>query len=165
MNCGTIEITTGVNMRRKALFFVPAILMFIACSNTTQIAQQALNTTAKIVVAVDAAYAPQYEKARIEARETSTSWEERDAKLENWDKAADAIESSYRWLAAAQAAIDTAETCKRVQDCHFGNVMLCLISALRDIQEGLDALDLSNPQINDALDLLVKIAPKGQCKE
>lgn len=152
-------------MHRKALFLVPAILMFIACSNTTQIAQQALNTTAKVVVAVDEAYAPQYEIARVDARETSTSWEELDAKLIHWNKTADAIESSYHWLAAAQAMIDSADSCDNVKDCDFGNVVACLITTLKEVQDGLEGLKLKNAQVSSIINVLVKIAPKGQCQE
>jgi hypothetical protein len=121
-------------------------LWMSACSASISPAQNAINITARVLVEADKLYAPYYEQARIEARESSSSWEERDAKLEDWDRVANLLIESYRWLGAAESLVDTWESCAMDQKCQLLKTMGCLLHQVIALQEGFEKLGIEFPK-------------------
>ncbi len=79
-----------------------AVVFFLGCGNSMiKVASSTVIVAGQAWMEADAEFAPAYEQARIEARESSSSWQERDEQLASWEKARDA-------LAAAGLAIKTA---------------------------------------------------------
>jgi len=58
---------------------------------------------------IDAQFADLYEQARIDARENSSSWEERDSTIAKWEKAREALVAAGFALKSAALAIAIAE--------------------------------------------------------
>lgn len=90
---------------------LPALMLVTACgASAAEEARGALGTAARALVIVDQTFADEYERARVEARETSSTWDERDAKVAKWETARDALRASRSSLLAAEAAIDAYES-------------------------------------------------------
>jgi hypothetical protein len=58
---------------------------------------------------LDASFAPIYEKARTKARDASQTWEERDAKLVEWETARTALMASGLALKSAALTLQIAD--------------------------------------------------------
>lgn len=60
-------------------------------------------------IKADEAFAPIYEQARISARDSTSTWAERDKKLEPWEKARTALVAAGLTIKTAALAISIAE--------------------------------------------------------
>lgn len=93
----------------RAIIFMLTFLT-IGCGDAAlQAAKKTVITVGQAWMEVDSDFSVAYEKARIEARETSSTWEERDAKLEKWEAARKAVVASGLAVKTAALAVSVAE--------------------------------------------------------
>lgn len=93
----------------RSLIFVLSFLT-VGCVNSEL---KAAKTTVIVIgqawMELDSTFAPAYEQARIHARDTSSTWQERDQKLEKWEAARKALVSSGLAVKTAALAVSIAE--------------------------------------------------------
>jgi len=101
-------------MKKIQLIHIPLsfilILTTIGCaSSVLQSAHTTVVTLGQIWAEADAVFAVSYEQARIEARESSSTLEERNQKLIAWENARSALISSGLLIKTAALSISIAE--------------------------------------------------------
>lgn len=134
-------------------------LFLLACgASMTKTARTAINTTAVAVTQTDKLLAPLYAQARVDARETSASWQERDAKMQHWDAVTDAVLATYKFLAAAEIGLNAWEIGDGDKD--FLLAAACTAQSLDHLRQGLAELEINLPDaIDRALKLLASFGP------
>lgn len=137
---------------RSILFFMS--FTFFGCGST------ALTTAKKTVIVigqawieVDSDFSVAYEQARIEARETSSTWEERDAKLEKWEAARKAVVTTGLAVKTAALAISIAE------DGHVSDWPVQLKKMTEAIKSLYQALQVIGIKIPDAISKFTQVNP------
>lgn len=142
----------------KATYFMSVLFMLtfllIGCGNT------ALNTAKKTVIVVgqawmevDSDFSVAYEKARVEARETSSTWEERDAKLEKWEEARKAVVASGLAVKSAALAVSIAD------DGYTSDWSVQLKKMIEAIKSLYQALQVIGIEIPDAISKFTQVNP------
>jgi hypothetical protein len=99
-------------MRYIGLFKLTLLLFLLinGCgSSPLQNAKTTVSSLGIVWMQIDESFSKAYEKARIDARESSNTWEERDEKLEAWEKGRKAVEASGMALKSAALAISIAD--------------------------------------------------------
>ncbi len=84
------------------------ILASVGCAGgpSMEAARAGLGRAAIVLLQADQEFKPAHEAARIEARETSDDWEQRDAKLVYWEAAKVALVALKSQLLAAESVLD-----------------------------------------------------------
>lgn len=93
----------------KIVFLLPLVLLTSCSGGQLQTAKRSLVAAHSVYIEIDSSFSSMYEQARENARLTSESWEERDAKLEQWEKAKKSLISTGYALKTAAMSIDIAE--------------------------------------------------------
>jgi hypothetical protein len=129
---------------RKAL---PVLLLVLGCgASATDVARATLTTTAHATVAADRLFADAYELASTDARDTSATQAEKDAKMVDWEAAADKIEGAlsaiYAALATAEVALDALD---RGEPGSFDEAFACAAASLREAAGVLQERGLKIP--------------------
>ena len=147
--------------RLYQLTFVPLILFFAACGGSTlSTAKSTVVAAGQVWMEADAQFAPAYEQARIEARDSSSSWEERDAKIEKWEEGRKALVAASFALKSAALAVAIAE------DGHSTDWIrrtACAVESLKAAEQSLAALDLDLTGLSKVLELSQHLV--GTCEE
>jgi len=93
----------------KYIFLFPLIVFTACCGvSATDVARSTIRTAAIASVQADRAFGSAYEIASTEARDTSTTQAEKDAKMVEWEAAADKFEKAYSATTAALAVGEVA---------------------------------------------------------
>ena len=85
------------------------VFALTGCGSHLKTARSSIALAGHAWMQLDKQFAPAYEQARIEAREASESWEERDAKIAKWEKAREALTATGHALKAAALSVSIAE--------------------------------------------------------
>jgi len=143
---------------KQFTFILP--LLLIGCVSTMDAAETALVSAHRTLMKIDAEFAPLYEQARERARVESDTWEERDAKIEEWERARESM------LAAGNALKTTALAISIARDGFDSNwqAQACkLMTSLEDLRRSLAAVGVDvPPEIVSAI-LAMRAAVEGVC--
>lgn len=123
--------------------FAFSLLLLTGCtSSAIDSAQTTLVTAHYALLEIDSEFAPLYEKARENARASSSTWEERDKKIEPWEKARKAITATGMSLKAAALSLEIAR-----EGFYSGweHRMGCLLNSLNQLRETLLELNVKIP--------------------
>lgn len=132
-------------MRLAAIILVA---LTVGCGASAQdIARATLTTTAYAVVAADRGFAESYRIASEEARAGSSTQEEKDARMAEWDRAADEVEylvgGLYASLAGSEIALDAwVET---DDSGSWDEALACLAEKLRTLERVLTKRGVTIP--------------------
>ena len=147
--------------RLYQLTFLPLILFVAGCgASALGTAKTTVVAAGQVWMQADAQFAPLYEQARIDARENSDSWEERDGSIAKWEKGRDALVAAGFALKSAALAIAIAE------DGHSTDWIrrtACAVEALRAAEQSLAALDIDFPGLSKVFEISQQLV--GTCKE
>jgi len=146
--------------RLYQLTFVPLLFLFAGCGSAAlDAAKTTVVAAGQVWMEADSKFAPAYEQARIEARESSDSWEERDAKIEKWEDGRTALITAGFALKSAALAIAIAE------DGHATDWIrrtACAVEALRAAEQALAALKVDLAGLSKVLELSHRLV--GTCE-
>jgi hypothetical protein len=132
----------------KRTLLVPACAVLFACvPSATEVARTTLTTTAYAAVTADKVFAESYRIASEAAREASSTQEEKDAKMADWDEAADEVEflvnGLYAALATAEISLDAYEQTK--DSSAWDEALACLAEKLRTLERVLRERGIAIP--------------------
>jgi len=137
-----------------------ALVLLSGCITTMDAAETALVGAHRTLMQIDAEFAPAYEQARERAREESATWEERDAKIEKWEKARESIVAAGNALKTTALAISIA---RDGFDSNWQTQACKLMEALEDLRRNLAAVGADiPPEIVSAI-LAMRTAVEGAC--
>jgi hypothetical protein len=130
----------------RSLLVLPLVFI-VGCAGAVDAARATLTTAAHATVQADHLFADAYEVQADHARATSTTQEEKDAKMADWTTAADEFErvlnAARASLVAAEIAIDGFE---RTGDAgYWDEALACAAATLRDIAKVLEERGLKIP--------------------
>jgi hypothetical protein len=116
-------------------------------ASAIEIGRATLTTAAYATTQADKLFADAYELAADQARASSSTQEEKDAKMVDWTEAADTFERVY---AAATAALVAAEVAldgyERTKDAgYWDEAIACTAESLRDLAKVLEERGLKIP--------------------
>ncbi len=107
-----------------------------ACGGVSpEVARLALSTATQAVKAADDAYEPVYEAARVDARDTSEGWTERDLKMIPYDRVEVALEKVHAILLIAESSLDVGATDSALERA------ACAAEALAELRAALRGVD------------------------
>ena len=144
-------------MKRIALIFP---LLLAGCVSTMDAAETALVTAHQTLMQVDAEFAFLYEQARERAREESNTWEERDEKIEKWERARKSM------VAAGNALKTTALAISIARDGYDSNwqAQACkLMVALEDLRRSFASVGVKVPAGIVSAMIAMRAATEGKC--
>jgi hypothetical protein len=125
-------------MRYVAVFKL-TLLLFLFLNGCGQSSLQNAKSTVIAVgmawMEVDDQFADAYEKARVNARETSSTWEERDEKIASWEEARKMVAATGFAIKSAALAISIAE------ERELGGWQNMTEKALEAVASAFDALE------------------------
>lgn len=98
-----------LNIRMHQLIIFQLSLLIFGCAGQLSIAKKAISIADQAFIEIDYQFSVEYEKARVDARESSSSWLERDKKLDSWEKARAALIATGYGLQSASMAVSIAE--------------------------------------------------------
>jgi hypothetical protein len=132
-------------MKFIALFLIP---MSIGCGATQlEIGRATLTTAAYARVTSDRVFADAYQLASEEARRDSTTQVEKDAKMVEWEEAADEFERAISLVDAAltvgEIALDGLE--QTGDPGHWDEALACVAVKLKEIADVLDDRNIGIP--------------------
>jgi hypothetical protein len=132
----------------RALVFPLFLVLAAGCgASAVEIARGTLTTAAHATVQADRLFADAYEIYADNARATSTTQEEKDAKMADWTAAADEFErvlnAARASLVAAEVAIDGFE--RTGEAGYWDEALACAMQTLRDIAKVLEERGLHIP--------------------
>jgi len=140
---------------------VPIFLVVLAgCVSTMDAAETALVSAHQTLMKIDADFAPLYEQARERARVESDTWEERDAKIEEWERARESM------LAAGNALKTTALALSIARDGFDSNwqTQACkLMVSLEELRRNFAAVGVDIPPEIVSVILAMRAAVEGAC--
>jgi predicted Rossmann fold nucleotide-binding protein DprA/Smf involved in DNA uptake len=117
------------------------------CVSSIDAARATLTTAAYATVHADQVFADAYEVFSDNARATSTTQAEKDAKMVGWDAAANKLEAvvgaTYAALAAAEVALDGYEHTDEAG--RWEEALACVAATLRDVAKVLEERGLKIP--------------------
>jgi hypothetical protein len=126
---------------------LPFILAAGCAGSVTDVARTTLTTAAYATVQSDKSFSEAYELASTAARESSTTQAEKDAKMVDWEAAADKLEAALRVshaaLVAAEVALDGYERTKDAG--HWDEALGCVAESLREAMAVLEERGLKIP--------------------
>ncbi len=93
----------------RSVLFILSFMLLGCGSSALTAARKTIVIAGQAWMEVDSDFSVAYERARIEARETSSTWEERDAKLEKWEEARKAVVASGLAIKSAALAVSIAD--------------------------------------------------------
>jgi len=109
--------------------------LLAGCGSQLNAARSTVALAGAAWMELDSRFAVNYEQARIEARESSESWEERDAKIERWESARKALIAAGHALKAAALSIAIAE------DGHYSGWQKSVSRAFEALDAACSALE------------------------
>lgn len=123
-------------------------LMLVGCgASAVEVARATLTTAAHAAVQADKLFADAYEIYADNARATSSTQAEKDAKMVDWTKAADEFErvlnAARASLVAAEVAIDGFE--RTGEAGYWDEALACATATLRDMAQVLEERGLKIP--------------------
>lgn len=141
------------------------ILLFASVScggaSTVDASRSALAGAARVLVEADRTLAPAYQRARVEAREASSSWAELDERLEPWEAARSSLHGAQSTLYAAEAALDSYEA---GDDGAWFTAAACAAEALADLRKALRDVGLDPPPALSKLDAAFRSITRASCR-
>lgn len=95
----------------RILIGLAPLLVAAGCAGgpSMEASRAGLGRAAIVLLQADQQFKPVYEAARVETRETSADWLERDAKLTYWEAAKTALVALKSQLLAAESVLDAQE--------------------------------------------------------
>ncbi len=134
--------------------------------SATDAAKTALFSAARVAKESDRGFADAFELASARARDTSSTQEERDAKMAGWERAADQVEGrlqqAYSALTDAAVALDGWESTRNAESWHAA--FPCALEALEAVARTIGLADETIAERIRAVVNSVRAFAGGSCQ-
>lgn len=144
----------------RTMTLVLALLFLPGCVSTADAGRVAIDRASEALIAADTVFGPAYETARVHARETSSSWEERDAKLASWEAGRAALGTAKSAILGANAAMAAAEAGDKSA---WFDAAACAADALGSAKAALATAGLSPPALLSRAEAAFRAIGSGRC--
>jgi hypothetical protein len=141
------------------LKLIPLLFLFGCGGSALGTAKSTIVAAGQVWMEADARFAPLYERARVEARTNSDTWEQRDAAIEKWEVGRKALVSAGFALKSAALSIAIAEDGIATD---WKRRTACAVEALKAAGDALAALEVDLAGLSKVLQLSQQLI--GSCE-